>query len=330
MNLVSYEEFLAIVKSAESFVICSHQSPDGDGIGSCIALSNWLRSIGKKTYLYSKDGVPKNLQFLPGSFDFIASLPKDEKFDVAIMADCAQRKRISDEFAEFKGAGKYVCVDHHLLITADADALLIDENAASTGEVVLRLIERAQAKVTQEIAQCIYTTLAVDTGFFKYSNTSAEVFAAAAKLVGFGASPWEVSKNIEESHPASRMRLLALSLASFEVGFDGRYATMDVTADMLKKSGATIDLSDEFASYPRSVEGVEVSALFRELEDKRVKVSMRSKDVVDVAELSRIFGGGGHARAAGFRMHCTIAEAKKKVAEALKAVIPEKAGIHSN
>lgn len=318
MNRIGYDEFVAKIKNVRSFILVSHQSPDGDGIGSCLALGFALRSIGKEVTLYSKDEIPANLAFLPFSGDFVHEIPSDKTFDIAIMLDCAQRKRISEEFAKFTGAKEFACVDHHLLTTVEAEFLLIDDKAASTGEVILRLLKKAGLKVTKDIAQCIYTTLAVDTGFFKYSNTTQDALAVAAELVGEGASPWEVSKNIEESHPAERMKLLALSLASLEMGFNGKFASMDVTSNMLSKSGATIELSDEFASYPRAISGVEVSALFRDVEPNLVKVSLRSKDYVDVAKIAGKFGGGGHARAAGFRMRTSIDIAKQKLTEALK------------
>ena len=211
-----------------------------------------------------------------------------------------------------------MCVDHHLLKDVDAEFSILDVNAASTGEVIYRLIEHAGPEVTREIAECIYTTLVVDTGFFKYSNTNDKVLALASKLVEAGASPWLVAKNLDESHPVSRIKLLSLSLVSFEIQCDGKYSSMDVTSDMLEKSGATIDVSEEFATYPRSIDTVEVSALFRDIDDEMIKVSLRSKDYVDVSKIAGGFGGGGHARAAGFRIRCSLAEAKEKLLKVVK------------
>lgn len=323
VSMQEYDNLIDILKKGDSFVIVSHYSPDGDAIGSTIAMGMFLERLGKKAVLYNRDGVPANLSFLPGVSSVKSTIDPSVRFDVAIMVDCGQRKRISDDFAQSKAFSTVVCIDHHLLDDCEADVALLDSAAASTGEVVLRLMRRAGFEPDRRVAQCIYTTLVVDTGFFKYSSTTAESFSLAADLVRAGAEPWTVSKHLEESHPACRMKLLALSLASLSVEQGGRYASMDVTQAMLSGAGATMELSDEFATYPRAIEGVEVSALFREMEDGRTKVSMRSKDFVDVAALARIFGGGGHARAAGFRVKASVADTKARVSEAVAEALAD-------
>lgn len=312
-----YDAFLAKLRAAKRVLVASHYSPDGDAIGSTIALGLLLRGMGKEVLLYNRDGVPGNLAFLPGAKDISTRLGGMPACDLAVMVDCAQRTRISDKFAASKAFADVACIDHHLLERPEATELLVDSEAASTGEVVLRLARRAGLEPGPDFAMCIYTTLVVDTGFFKYSNTSAESFALAAKLVQQGAKPWAVARNLEESYPLARMRLLALALATLDLRLGGGYATMDVTQKMLADSGAAMDLSDEFAVFPRSIEGVEVSALFRQMEDGLTKVSLRSKDVVDVAALARAFGGGGHARAAGFRVRASMVETKRRIGEAV-------------
>ncbi len=319
-----YASFIERLKGAETFVIASHYSPDGDGIGSTIALGFALERLGKKAVLYNSDPVPWNLTFLPGADRLVTSLPEGGAFDMAIMVDCAQRKRVSEEFERYGGFKALACIDHHLLKDAEADYLLLDDGAASTGEVVLRLMKRAGIEVDADIAQLIYTTLVVDTGFFKYSTTDAHVLGLASELVGAGADPWFVAKHLEESYPAARLKLLARSLATLALDFNGRYAQMDVTLDMLRETGASIEHSDEFATYPRSIEGVEVSALFREVEKNLVKVSLRSKDLVDVAALARPMGGGGHSRAAGVRIRASMDEAKGKIGKAVEEALKKK------
>jgi phosphoesterase RecJ-like protein len=266
--------------------------------------------------------VPWNLKFLPGTDGFVSNLAPDSEFDMAIMVDCAQRKRVSEDFAEHKGFKSVVCIDHHRLENSDVDHLLLDDGAASTGEVVMRLMKKAGGEVSADVAQLIYATLVVDTGFFKYSTTNAHVFALAAELVEAGAQPWVVAKHLEESFPAARLKLLARSLATLSVDLGGRYASMDITQAMLRETGASIEYSDEFATYPRMIEGAEAAALFREVEDGLIKISLRSKDVVDMAALAKSMGGGGHSRAAGVRIRASMEEAKKK----MKAAIEEALG----
>ena len=317
----NYKDLLDIIAGGRKFLIVSHASPDGDALGSSLALCRYLKAIGKDVTVYNCDGVPDSLAFLPGVDQVTDELALDASFDVSVMLDCAQRKRISDDFAALSGTGKVVCIDHHVLEHVEADISLIDSDAASAGEVVFRLIEKAGFEIDADIAQCIYTTLVVDTGFFKYSNTTASVLALAARLVDFGASPWTVAKYLEESYPLSRWRLLNSSLATLEIGDGGQYACMEITQKMLSDTGALLEFSDEFASYPRSIKGVEVAALFRETGDGLIKVSLRSKDVVDVAELARQFGGGGHARAAGFRVRGSMEEARARVVDAVAKLL---------
>lgn len=313
-----YDIIIDRIKKGRRFLVVSHYNPDGDAIGSTIAFGIILKRMGKTALLYNRDAVPDNLKFLPMSNEFVHKLSEGESFDLGIMVDCAQRKRISADFAKFKGCREVACIDHHILETPDADFKLLDSDAASTGEVVMRIAKKMGEAGGADIAQCIYTTIVVDTGFFKYSNTNAGIFSLAAGLVKEGADPWTVAKNLEESYSMPRMKLLGSSLESLKIELGGRYATMDVTQQMLKKSGATMDLSDEYATYPRSILGVEVSALFREQDDGIVKVSMRSKDHVDVASIAAGFGGGGHARAAGCQLRTTLNDAKGKIMASVK------------
>lgn len=316
-----YAAIIATIQTGKRFLIASHYSPDGDGIGSTVALGLMLRRLGKEAVLYSRDPVPESLGFLPDAGRFVRRIGPDEVFDCAIMVDCAQRKRISEEFAAHKGFRSVACIDHHQYEEGEADVMLLDVEAASAGEVVLRLAKRLGIPTDAAIAQCIYTTLVIDTGFFKYSSTDARVLKLAAELVEAGASPWEVAKHLEESYPPSRMKLLAQSLATLAFDVEGRYATMEVTQAMLTSTGALMEYSDEFATYPRAIAGVEVAALFRETGDGIVKVSLRSKDLVDVAALARVMGGGGHARAAGVRIRGTMAEAKEKIRAAIETAL---------
>ncbi len=316
-----YAAFLERLRDSQRVLVASHYSPDGDGIGSTLALGFMLERLGKSPVMYNRDSIPDNLRFLPGAERLVRSIDPNESFDMAIMVDCAQPSRVSDEFAARKNPGVLACIDHHVLENAEAELLLLDPTAASAGEVVMRLMKSAGLVIDAAVAKCIYTTLVVDTGFFKYSSTNAHVFELAAELVGNGAQPWEVAKYMEESYPASRMKLLARSLATLDISLGGRYATMEVTEEMLLATGATIEVSDEFATYPRSIAGVEVAALFRDIGDGVVKVSLRSKDIVDVAAIARSMGGGGHMRAAGLRVRAPLAEAKERIRAAVESAL---------
>ncbi|MDO8526912.1 MAG: bifunctional oligoribonuclease/PAP phosphatase NrnA [Deltaproteobacteria bacterium] len=316
-------KIIQAIKKGKTFLIVSHYHPDGDALGSTLALGLALKKLKKNVVMYNRDAVPFNLQFLPQVQQLTTELPK-QKFDYAIMVDCAQPKRISTEFATAVAAGQFekiLCIDHHLLDQKAGDIDWIDPKAASTGCVIWNLLKKLKLHNSKEIANLIYCTLTVDTGSFRYSNTTPGVFKLAAELLERGADPWFVAMNLEETNPVQRYQLLALSLKSLQLLCDGQYASMDVSQVMLKAVGAHDGLSDDFANYPRSIAGVEVSALFREMDDGKIKVSLRSKLKVDVSRLAKQFGGGGHKHAAGCVMPMALEEAKRRIKNALATVL---------
>ncbi|MBI5300381.1 MAG: DHH family phosphoesterase [Deltaproteobacteria bacterium] len=306
---------LSAIKTGRRFLVVSHYHPDGDALGSTLALGLSLKKLEKKVVMYNRDRVPYNLKYLPASSSITQTLP-NISFDYTFIVDCAQPKRVSDDFAkalEAKRLGKLLCLDHHLLDYKVGDVDWIDPKAASTGCVIWKLLKTLKLHKNKDIANLVYCTLTVDTGSFRYSNTTADVFKMAGELLRYGADPWLAARNLEESNPSERYVLLGLALRSLFVGMNGEYASMDVTQSMLKESGAGDDLSEDFANYPRSIKGVEVSALFREMEDLRIKVSLRSKLRVDVSKVAKSFGGGGHVHAAGCILRCDLTSAKKQI-----------------
>lgn len=310
---------LDCLKKAKRILIAGHYHPDGDALGSTLALGLGLKQLGKTVVMYNRDKIPFNLSFLPSVQELTQQLPK-ESFDCAVMVDCAQPKRISDAFAAAVQAKKFttlVCIDHHLLDQPAGDIDWIEPQAASTGGVVWNLLKKLKVTLTKDIANLTFCTLTVDTGSFRYSNTTAEVFDLASELMKAGADPWFVAMHLEESLPVERYRLLAESLESLEIQLDGKYASMEVTPAMLQNAGASEEHSEEFANIPRSIRGVEVAALFREVEPGKVRVSLRSKETVNVSEICKSFGGGGHEHAAGCNFTGTLADAKKKIEEAI-------------
>jgi phosphoesterase RecJ-like protein len=315
-----YERAVDALRNAKSIVIGSHINPDGDAVGSMLALGCALEYLGKRVVMYSRDSIPDTLKFLEGAERIVQEIP-DEKFDAAVMVDCASKDRAGLPFKNAKVTGPAIAIDHHRIDNSDVDIPCIDESAASAGEVVLRLVEKMNVPLTPAMAMSVYCTLAVDTGFFRYSNTTERILRVAAELVAKGASPWIVAMNLEESYSVSRFRLLALSLSTLEVSKDGRYASMEVTQEMIRKTGAEIQISEEFAGIPRSIKTVMVSALFREMESGKIRVSLRSKDGIDVSAVAGKFGGGGHPFASGCTINGTMAEAKKIIRDIIEEKI---------
>ncbi|MFH1874922.1 MAG: bifunctional oligoribonuclease/PAP phosphatase NrnA [Pseudomonadota bacterium] len=311
---MSYEQAQQLLKNAQKILIGSHINPDGDAIGSMLALGEALEKVGKQVVMFSRDPVPENLKFLSGS-EKITSEISAQFFDVAVLVDVASPERVGEVFAKAAASCKSLLLDHHQ-IEAPADSICcLDVTAASAGEVVYRLLKFMKLPISKSIAEAIYCTIVVDTGYFRYSSTNEAVFKLAAELAKFGVDPWYVAKNLEESYSVMRFKLLGLALNSIELFFEGKFATMEVTQAMIASSGAKIEDSEEFANIPRSIASVTVSALFREMPEQKIRVSLRAKDNIDVAKIAGYFDGGGHQVAAGCTIKGTLAEAKEKIKE---------------
>jgi phosphoesterase RecJ-like protein len=204
-------------------------------------------------------------------------------------------------------------IDHHPYGELFGDINLVDQKASATGAIIYRIIKGAGHTLDYDTALCIYTAIVTDTGSFRYSNADPEAFRISAELVELGINPWFIAEKLYESQPRKRLELLALALANLTVSERGDFASITVTLDMYEKTGAGADLTDGFVNYPRSIHGVEVAALFREVKRGLFKVSFRSKGKVNVSALAAAFGGGGHHNAAGCTVSGYVDEVKKLV-----------------
>lgn len=316
-----YDAVVKVIQEGRRFLIVSHAHPDGDAIGSTIALGMALERMGKEAVLFNADPVPWNLKFLPGSNRIVDHIDGSASFDATIMVDVAQAERVGKRFVECKEKGKLVCIDHHLNIPDGFDVKCLDGSAASTGDVILRLLKLIGQPITKDIATLIFCTLVVDTGNFRYSNTTASVMNSAKELVEAGADPWEVASNLEENNPPEMIDLLQRVLRTMEFHNNKSVATIVLTKQMLEETGASVEVSEEFINFPRSIAGVEVAVLFRETSKDRFKVSLRSKTTFDVAKLVAKFGGGGHQHAAGCTIESDLAAARKQILSAINEMM---------
>ena len=312
-----FAKLIALFQNANTILIGSHYNTDSDAIGSLLALGTALESLGKKVTLFSRDGVPNNLRFLHGSKKIATQLDKTAKYDLVVIVDCAHLQRVGGDFDRQYPNTPIVVIDHHRLDEHDGEHFLVDAEAAATGVLVAELLEAMKIKFTPDIAEQLFTAIVGDTGSFRYSNTTSAVLCLAAQLVDAGAKPWKVSQEMEENASLQRYRLLASSLASLELSPNGQFAAMSITQAMLQNAAASLEDAEEFTVYPRSIAGVEVSALFKEIADGKVRVSLRSRGKLDVAQLAKRFGGGGHAYAAGCTILGSVKEAKMTVQNAV-------------
>ncbi|MFZ3207999.1 MAG: bifunctional oligoribonuclease/PAP phosphatase NrnA [Geobacteraceae bacterium] len=290
------------IDNNDSFLIATHENPDGDAIGSSLALAGHLLRLGKDVTVYCCDPLPPIYAFLPLADRIVSHIPP-RSFDVCFVLDVGEFRRAGAEIAACGGIGSFINIDHHLTCEEFGAINLIDAQAAATGVMIYRIIKAGGHTVDCAIALCIYTAVISDTGSFRYSNADQEAFAIAGEMVEAGVNAWNVAERLYESQPSQRLKLLALALATLTVSPRGDFASVTVTLDMYAKTGAGVELTDGFVNYPRSIRGVEVAVFFRELEPGLFKVGFRSKGKIDVSALAAAFGGGGHRNAAG----CTVA-----------------------
>ncbi len=314
------EQIVAEIAASRSFIVTTHENPDGDAVGSSLALANYLRRLGKDVTVHFCDPVPDIYQFLPLADTVVSTIP-DRDFDICFVLDVGEFRRAGRTVTEFQRIGKFINVDHHLSCEEFGALNLIDSQACATGALVYRIIRGAGDEIDYDTALCIYTAVITDTGSFRYSNSNPEAFAIAGEMIARGVNAWFIAERLYESQPRQRLELLALSLGTLQVSPRGDLAAIAVTLDMYEKTGTSAELTDGFVNYPRSIQGVEVAVFFREIRTGFFKVGFRSKGKVDVSALAAHFGGGGHHNAAGCNMAGTLDEIKQTVFARLQNVM---------
>ncbi|KAA0893975.1 DHH family phosphoesterase [Oryzomonas rubra] len=306
------QDIASVIRANSSFLITSHESPDGDAVGSTLALASFLRKSGKEVCVHLRDQVPDLYAFLPGA-DTVAHHIPDRDFDVAFVQDIGEFSRAGEEFCSFKRIGTLVNLDHHLGCDSFGHHNLIDPQAAATGVLVHRVISALGGPMDRDTALCLYVSIITDTGSFRYSNANTEAFAIAGEMIGYGINAWDVAEQLYENQPRKRLELLSKCLPTLEVISNGRAASVAVTLDMYAVTATDAELTDGFINYPRSIRGVEVAIFFRQLSEQRYKIGFRSKGKVNVAGFAASMGGGGHHNAAGCTVDGTLDEVKAKV-----------------
>lgn len=306
------QQIIDVIRSSSSFLITTHEGPDGDAVGSSLALASFLRKLGKDVTVHYQDTVPDLYSFLPGTGTVLHHIP-DSHYDVSFILDIGERKRAGKEFCAFTRVTTTVNLDHHLSCENFADYNLIDSQAAATGILVYRIAAAYAYHFDRETALCIYTAVITDTGSFRYSNANREAFAVAGEMIECGINAWDVAEQLYENQPLKRLQLLSRCLPTLDIFKDGQAASVAVTSEMFAACDADAELTDGFVNYPRSIHGVEVAIFFRQLDEKKYKVGFRSKGNVNVAAFSAALGGGGHHNAAGCTIEGSLDEVKAQV-----------------
>jgi phosphoesterase RecJ-like protein len=317
------QKAVRLIEKGKRFLVTTHRNPEGDALGSALALANAFQEAGKEVIVYNEDKVPYMLQFLPMSDKVVPQISGSKKYDAVFAVDCGDLKLVGEEFEKFRPGQILINIDHHITNPGYGEINIVDPKASASGEVVYYLLEAASLKITSAVASCIYTAIYTDTGGFHYSNSSPESMEIAAQMIRAGASPARIAEELYDSHPKGRLDLLGLVLQTLDVRNSGEVASIFVTQEMFRKTGTSNEHVEGFVGYPRSIRGVEIAFSLRELEEGEWRISFRSKGRYDVARLAAQFSGGGHHNAAGGNIQGTLEEVKEKIYAAIDRQIAE-------
>jgi phosphoesterase RecJ-like protein len=314
-------EILEVLRRGERFLVCSHARPDGDAVGSMLAVRMLLEQMGKRADLVTADQIPMIHRKLPGAGEIRSAERVEGSYDAAILLECDGLER-----TKLQGLEQYflINIDHHATGHAYGNLNWIDRSAASVGELVYRLVQEAGARVTPEMATCLYTTLLTDTGGFCYGGTQASSFGLAQELVLAGADPLRIAQDVYFCTPAKKLLLLGAALGNLKC--EARLSWLWVTRREMEQAGAAEEDCEGIVNFALCVAGVEAAAFLFELPDHRVQVSLRSKGRLDVAAIAERLGGGGHKSASGCTMEGSLEQALEKILEQLRPGVAELAG----
>ncbi|HTV73412.1 MAG TPA: DHH family phosphoesterase [Candidatus Acidoferrales bacterium] len=312
------EEVVGELQRRSAFVMVSHVKPDGDTLGAGLALGLALRALGKRVYYFQEDTVPRNLRFLPDTERVSRTLPADLPADALwVFCDMSDTGR-AGEFLPAVERRNILNIDHHLANTRFGALNYVLEQESSTGTCVLRLLRAMRVPVTAPIATCLLTTIMTDTGGFMHSNTTPEVLRLSAELMDLGADKDEITNEIFANKRMAAIRLMGRALESARLDEGGRFCWSVVDDAMLAQCGADSEDTEEIIQHLRSVDGVDVAALFKAFSGE-IRISLRSNGRVNVQAAAARLGGGGHFRASGLTYVGSLGDAERAVREALRA-----------
>ena len=302
----SLSETGEILKAAQKLVIVSHVSPDGDTLGSALALMHSMRTLGKEVIMNVDDDISTVYSFLPGIKEYRRFAPEESvDADLLVIIDASSADRAGNAMKVVKPQA-VLNIDHHKTNTRFASYLYLDSDAAATAEIIYSLLREMGIGITKDIATCIYEGI--------YTDTTSNTLRTAAELLNYGVNPSLISDNMEIKS-RTQVEMLRKVLATLTFLKDGKIAYIEIAPELYDHNVDT----DAFISYPRYVEGVEIAVLFKQVEDNLTRVSFRSKEL-DVAKIALSFGGGGHNKAAGCSIYAPLSEAKKTVLKVVEGL----------
>lgn len=313
------KELIQLINDHDEIMLLTHVSPDGDALGSTFALNAYLKDLGKKTYVVHNDQVPSNLMIVAND-----EIYTEEAFDglgvnptLVFSMDSGDEGRLGTR-VKYLESRTSICIDHHITNVGFCDYNYLDSKASSTGELLYELLFTDDMPVSKTVASAIYVAILMDTGGFRYSNTSSRTMEVVAKLFAAGINYVDLNIEVYQNVPVNKFKMTNLILGTLELSHDNRVGFVYITEDMLKAKGLELDDTDGVIENVRDIDSVEVALFIKEVAPNIYKGSARSKRFYDVSSYCMQFGGGGHVHAAGFTIEGSFEEIKERMLNAIE------------
>jgi bifunctional oligoribonuclease and PAP phosphatase NrnA len=294
-------QIAAAIQERQRFIISSHSRPDGDSIGSSLAMAFALRAIGKHADVVHADPAPGPLMQFPGvpEIQVTNAVPADARYDAAIIMECGDLARTG-----VSGLDRFflINIDHHPGNSGYGNLRWFDSTAAALGEMVFELVDLIGAPLTREVATHVYLAILTDTGSFHYANITPRTFSISQLCLEAGVDPVAVARNVYDSNNMGRLKLFGSVLSAMQIDPTGRIAIVYLDHEMARAAGGTYEDTEGLINLPLTVKEILAVVFFKQVEGEEYRVSMRSKGEIDIGMIAKEFGGGGHKNAAG----CTV------------------------
>ena len=312
-QMISASAAASFLERSDKFVILTHASPDGDTLGSAYALADALCALNKRVFVVCPDKIPEKFGYLIKEYEAFEP-------ETVVAVDIADEKLLGSLYDRYSGRAA-LCIDHHGSNTKYAEMLYLEADAAAACECIYNVINELGTMITPYMASCLYTGIATDTGCFKFSNTTPRSHRYAAELIEKGADYGEINRVMFEVKSRGRIAMERKVLENIEFYYGGRCAVITVTRDMIKATGCPLGDLDGVTAMSRQIEGVQIGVTIKEKPDGKYKVSLRTFEPYNAADICAVFGGGGHIRAAGCEVSCDIESAKRQLLSAIGEVL---------
>ncbi len=317
-------EFFYAIDNSDKICVIGHVAPDGDCIGSVMALYEFLNATYDKEVYVGFDGkIPYNFKKYIDE-NLILSNFENEKFDLTVVLDCSDKERLGKYECVIANSKKTICIDHHKTNTEFADINIIDPKISSTGELLFHILKSENKEISLKMAEYIYIAIITDTGKFSYSSTSSITHNVASELMEIGIDIARIDNEIYNSKPINIVKAYIECISNINFYYNSKLGIAKITDEVIKKNNIDMNDIEGIVEFIREVDEIEISCVLKEYDVENTKVSLRSKNNIDVAEISKKFGGGGHIKAAGFQISKNLKDSEMIIVEELKKYLGEK------